>query len=60
MLLVRGERSGLLTAADAEMAAAALRRCRVEVVPGGHVPLWDALAETGALVKDFVAVPTRA
>ena len=40
--------------------AAALRRCRVEVVPGGHVPLWDALAETGALVKDFVAVPTRA
>lgn len=60
VLLVRGERSGLLTAADAEQAAAELRRCRIEVVPGGHVPLWDALAETGALVKDFVGAPTRA
>jgi len=60
VLLVRGDRSDLLTAADAELAAAELRRCRVEVVPGGHVPLWDALAETGALVKDFMSARTRA
>jgi pimeloyl-ACP methyl ester carboxylesterase len=60
VLLVRGERSDLLSAADAEQAAAELRRCRIEVVPGGHVPLWDALAETGALVKDFVSARTRA
>jgi pimeloyl-ACP methyl ester carboxylesterase len=61
VLLIRGERSDLLTAADAERAAAELRRCRVEVVPGGHVPLWDALAETGALVRSFVAAQrTRA
>lgn len=60
VLLIRGERSDLLSAADAELAAAELRRCRIEVVPGGHVPLWDALAETGALVKDFVSVRTRA
>jgi pimeloyl-ACP methyl ester carboxylesterase len=61
VLLIRGERSGLFSKADAEWAAADLRRCRVEVVPGGHAPLWDALAETGALVKDFVATQrTRA
>jgi len=59
-LLVRGDRSPLCTEADAERAAAELRRCRVEVVPGGHTPLWDALAETGALVKDFVSTPSRA
>src|SRR4051812_10354266 len=55
VLIVRGERSDLLSAADAEWAAGELRRCRLEVVPGGHVPLWDALAETGALVRSFVA-----
>jgi lipase len=60
VLLVRGDRSHLCTAADAERAAAELRRCRVEVVPGGHTPLWDALAETGAVVKDFVSTPSRA
>jgi lipase len=54
-LIVRGERSDMLSAADAEWAAADLRRCRLEVVPGGHVPLWDALAESGALVRSFVA-----
>ena len=60
MLLVRGDHSQLFTAADAERAAAELRRCRVEIVPGGHTPLWDSLAETGALVKSFVATPAKA
>ena len=60
VLLIRGDRSNLLSATEAELAATELRRCRVEVVPGGHVPLWDALAETGALVKDFMVVRTRA
>ena len=55
VLIVRGEESDMLTAADAAWAAAGLRRCRLEVVPGGHEPLWDALAETGALVRSFVA-----
>jgi pimeloyl-ACP methyl ester carboxylesterase len=54
-LIVRGERSEMLSVADAEWAAATLRRCRVQVVPGGHAPLWDALAESGALVRSFVA-----
>src|SRR6185312_4571906 len=61
VLIVRGEESDMLTAADAAWAAAGLRRCRLEVVPGGHEPLWDALAETGALVRSFVAAQrTRA
>jgi pimeloyl-ACP methyl ester carboxylesterase len=55
VLLVRGDHSQVFTAADAERAAAELRRCKVEVVPGGHTPLWDSLAETGALVKSFVS-----
>jgi pimeloyl-ACP methyl ester carboxylesterase len=54
-LIVRGERSEMLSAADAAWAAGELRRPRLEVVPGGHVPLWDALAESGALVRSFVA-----
>lgn len=59
VLLVRGDRSHIFTAADAERAAASLRRCRIEIVPGGHTPLWDSLAETGALVKSFVSTPAR-
>jgi pimeloyl-ACP methyl ester carboxylesterase len=60
VLIVRGERSALLSAADVEQAALELRRCRVATVPGGHAPLWDALAETGAHVKGFVATRSRA
>jgi lipase len=60
VLIVRGDRSELLSAADVERAATELRRCRVAVVPGGHVPLWDAFAEAGAHVKGFVAAPSRA
>jgi pimeloyl-ACP methyl ester carboxylesterase len=60
VLLVRGDRSTLFSAADAERAASKLRRCRIEIVPGGHTPLWDSLAETGALVKDFVSTPRQA
>jgi lipase len=55
VLLIRGDHSQLFTPADAERAAAELRRCRIEIVPGGHTPLWDSLAETGALVKNFVS-----
>jgi pimeloyl-ACP methyl ester carboxylesterase len=54
VLIVRGETSEMLTEADAEQAAEELRRCRLETVPGGHCLLWDALAETSALVRDFV------
>ena len=59
-LIVRAEESSALGPEGAERAAAELRRCRVAVVPGGHVVLWDALAETGALVRDFVTDRIRA
>jgi lipase len=59
-LLVRAERSPLLTEADAEQAAAELRRCTSRVVPGGHAVLWDSLAETGALVRAFLLAGIRA
>jgi pimeloyl-ACP methyl ester carboxylesterase len=59
-LLVRAEESSALGAEGAERAAAELRRCRIAVVPGSHAVLWDALAETGALVRDFVTERIRA
>lgn len=59
-LIVRGTDSHALTAADAEAAAAEMRRATVATVPGGHPVLWDALAETGAVVRDFVLARTPA
>ncbi|MGH3073677.1 MAG: alpha/beta fold hydrolase, partial [Gaiellales bacterium] len=59
-LIVRAEESRVLSAEDVERAAADLRRCQIAVVPGSHAVLWDALAETGALVRDFVTERIRA
>jgi pimeloyl-ACP methyl ester carboxylesterase len=59
-LIVRAEGSSALGAEGAERAAAELRRCRIAVVPGSHAVLWDSLAETGALVRDFVTERIRA
>jgi hypothetical protein len=53
-MVIHGERSVLLGPADLEMIEDAVRRLRVEEVPGGHVVLWDALAETSAHVRDFL------
>ncbi len=53
-LVVRADESELLTEDAADRAMAELRRGRLECVPGGHGVLWDALAETSALVCDFV------
>ena len=56
-----GARSrGCWASEGAERAAAELRRCQIAVVPGSHAVLWDALAETGALVRDFVTARIRA
>jgi lipase len=59
-LIVRAEQSRALTEQEVERAGAELRRCRVAVVPGSHAVLWDSLAETGALVRDFVTERIRA
>ncbi|MGZ4482078.1 MAG: alpha/beta fold hydrolase [Gaiellales bacterium] len=59
-LIVHGESSDMLTEADADLAAEEIRRCRVATVPGGHAVLWDALAETGSLVADFVTAKNTA
>ncbi len=53
-MLLHGEESSLLSAADVERANDELRRVRVETVPGGHAVLWDALAETSAHAKSFL------
>ena len=59
-LIIRAADSPTLGADGAARAAAELRRCRLAVVPGSHAVLWDALAETGALVRDFVTERIRA
>jgi pimeloyl-ACP methyl ester carboxylesterase len=59
-LIVRAGGSRALSADEVARAAAELRRCRIAVVPGSHAVLWDALAETGALVRDFVTERIRA
>ena len=59
-LIVRAAESTTLGEQEAERAAAELRRCQIAVVPGSHAVLWDALAETGALIRDFVTERIRA
>ena len=53
-LLLRAECSELLTEEDVGRATSELRRCSAELVPGGHMLLWDSLAETSALVRQFL------
>ena len=59
-LLVRADESHVLSPEAANAAVAEMRRCRLETVPGSHSVLWDSLAETSALVRDFLAQPSRA
>jgi lipase len=58
-MVIRGERSPLLGGAELESIAEEIRRVRVEEVPGGHVVLWDAMAETSALVRDFLVAKRK-
>jgi lipase len=58
-LLVRADHSRLLTEADVGRATAQLRRCSAELVPGGQMVLWDSLAETSALVRQFLLAGIR-
>jgi len=53
-LIVHGRESSWVTDTDIEAAEEAIRRCRVETVPGSHAVLWDALAETSAHVRSFL------
>jgi pimeloyl-ACP methyl ester carboxylesterase len=58
-MVIRGERSPLVSEADVEAIEDAVRRVRTEEVPGGHVVLWDAMAETSALVRDFLVAKRK-
>jgi len=53
-LIVHGRESSWVSEGDIEAAEEAIRRCRVETVPGSHAVLWDALAETSAHVRSFL------
>lgn len=56
MLIVAGEESKVVGVGDVEPYRAALGDLlHVVVTPGGHVPLWDAFAETAAAVESFLS-----
>lgn len=59
-LIIHGAESELVSEEEADRAVLELRRARLEVVPGGHAVLWDALAETSAHVREFVLTATPA
>lgn len=55
-LVVVGEESKVVSAADLEPYRTALgERFELVVTPGGHIPLWDAFAETAEAVEAFLA-----
>jgi lipase len=57
-LLVRGAASEVVTDADVEALRTALGgRLEAVTVPGGHIVLWDAFAETAGAVEEFLARP---
>jgi len=54
-LLVLGSRSKLVSGGELEAYRAALAdELHVVVVPGGHIPLWDAYERTAAAVRGFL------
>jgi lipase len=54
-LLVIGSHSKLVAAGELERYRTALGdQLEVVVVPGGHIPLWDAFEETAAAVEAFL------
>ncbi len=54
-LLVLGSRSKLVSGGELEAYRAALGDLLVvTVVPGGHIPLWDAFEQTAAAVANFL------
>jgi lipase len=55
-LLVLGSRSKLVSGGELEGFRAALGdRLQIVVVPGGHLPLWDAYDETARAVSTFLS-----
>jgi pimeloyl-ACP methyl ester carboxylesterase len=53
-MVIRAQGGSWMTDQDVERITDEVRRVRIEDVPGGHVVLWDALAESSALVRDFL------
>lgn len=57
-LLVIASHSKLVSAGELERYRAALGDLlEVALVPGGHIPLWDAFDETAAAIERFLASP---
>jgi lipase len=53
-MVIRALDCSWMTEQDVERITDEVRRVRIEEVPGGRVVLWDALAESSALVRDFL------
>jgi lipase len=53
-MVIRALGASRMSDEDIERINDEVRRVRIEEVPGGRVVLWDALAESSALVRDFL------
>jgi hypothetical protein len=58
-MIVRARDVSWLSERDVDVAFEQIRRLRVEEVPGGRAVLWDSLAETSALVRDFLVAKRK-
>ncbi len=58
-MVIRALDSSWLGGDDVERITDEIRRVRIEEVPGGRVVLWDALAESSALVRDFLVAKRK-
>jgi lipase len=53
-LLIRGQDSEVVPEAAVELVLAAMPRCRIVTVPGGHIVMWDAFDETASAILSFL------
>ncbi len=56
-LLIRGHDSEVVPEAAVGMVQAAMPSCEVVTVPGGHIVMWDAFAETASAMLAFLEDP---
>jgi pimeloyl-ACP methyl ester carboxylesterase len=53
-LVVRGTESDVVPEVVVDVLRDGIRDLRIEVVPGGHIVMWEALEQTASAVERFL------
>jgi pimeloyl-ACP methyl ester carboxylesterase len=53
-LVVRGAESDVVPEVVVDVLRDGIRDLRIEVVPGGHIVMWEALEQTASAVERFL------